>query len=175
MTGQYLRVHLVFISWHTCTAGSCAGMLCCVIHIFSRHRPIDTLLAACGTIVVGEDMTPFISRMEDLNASAPAAADAAAAGARKSLDIPILLSFAITTLVAFLFQSIIMRSSTAISAAAAVAYAAAPATLIYPHRYQPEVTPSIFVIAIGIIIAITFILDMDIIVTLSVAITKIFS
>jgi hypothetical protein len=134
MTGQYLRVHLVFIFWHTCTAVSCAGMLCCVIYIFSRHRPIDTLLAACGTTVVSEDLTPFISRMKDLNSSAPAAADAAAAGARKSLDIPILSAFAITTLMAFLFQSIMMRSSNAMSAAAAVAYSAAPATLIYPHR-----------------------------------------
>ena len=105
-----------------------------MIHILHRHRPIDTLLAACGTIVVSEDMTPFISRMKDLNSSAPAAADAAAAAARKSLDIPILLSFAITPLMAYLFQSIIMRSSNMMSAAAAVAYSAAPATLIYPHR-----------------------------------------
>jgi hypothetical protein len=117
-----------------------------MIHILHRHRPIDTLLAACGTTVASEDMTPFISRMRELNFSAPGAADAAAAAARKSLDFPILLSFVITILMAFLFQSIIMRSSNVMSIAAAVVYSAAPARLIYPHRWV-----KIIVITIGII------------------------
>jgi hypothetical protein len=104
------------------------------IHMCFSHRPIDTLLAACGTTVGSEDMTPFISRMRDLSSSAPAAATAAAAASRKSLDFPILMSFIITTLIAFLFQSIMMRRSYSMSVAAAVVYAAAPATLIYPHR-----------------------------------------
>lgn len=116
----------------------CFDDLACVlhsmIHIFPRHRPIDTLLAACATIVVAEDSALLISRMRDLDSRAAAAADAAAAAARKSLDVPILLSFVITTVMAYLFQSIIMRSSGLTAAAAAVVYSAAPAALIYPHR-----------------------------------------
>ncbi len=99
-----------------------------------RHHPIDTLLAAHGAVVASDEMTVFITRMQDLHSRAPAAADAAAAAARKSLDFPILLSFVITTAMAFLFQSIVMRSSNAMSAAAAVLYSAAPAVLVYPHR-----------------------------------------
>jgi hypothetical protein len=119
MRGQNLCVHFVILR---------------DVHTLFSHRPIDTLLAACGTMVVSEDMAPFISRMRDLSSSAPAAATSAAAAARKSLDFPILLSFIITTLMAFLFQSIMMRRSCSMSVAAAVVYAAAPATLIYPHR-----------------------------------------
>ena len=124
----------------TCVSSFCKPYTCLYfvilhgIHTPFSHRPIDTLLAACGTMGVSEDMTPFISRMRDLSSSAPAAATAAAAAARKSLDFPILLSFIITTLMAFLFQSMMMRNSNSMSVAAAVVYAAAPATLIYPHR-----------------------------------------
>jgi hypothetical protein len=100
----------------------------------TRHHPIDTLLAVHGAVVVSDDMTAFITRIRDLHSRAPAAAEAAAAAARKSLDFPILLSFVITAVMAFLFQSIVMRSSNAMSVAAAVLYSAAPAMLVYPHR-----------------------------------------
>lgn len=105
-----------------------------MIRALPRHHPIDTLLAAHGAAVVSDDTAFLITRMRDLYSRAPAAADAAAAAARKSLDFPVSLSFVIMTVTAFLFQSMIMRSSNAMSVAAAVLYSAAPATLIYPHR-----------------------------------------
>ena len=133
-----VSVLCVFVRAHACMCVY-AGV-CVFSHAYSRfltlisQSPLDVLITSHGSMILNAATSSFIARMRDLHQRAPDAAAAAAAAERKSIDFPVLAAFVLTATLAVLFQSVMMLRSNSAAVAAAIVFAAAPASLVYPHR-----------------------------------------